>query len=184
MMRAVAPRGGHGLFGHQRRGLRQRAEDATGVKPAGAERAEDLVPVDVAGFQLRDGGVPAIGATQRGAHAEASLGEVEAVAHGAADAVVLHPGHALFDAALEHQVFHEAAHRVVGQRGHDGGVEPEAALQPARDVVLAAAFPDLEGAGGVDAAIARVEAQHHFAQGDAVPAAGFRRAQHELRHRE
>ena len=96
--------------------------------------------------------------------------------------VVLHPGDALFDAALEHQVFHQASHRVVGQRGHDGGVEAEAALQPARDVVLAAAFPHLERASGMDAAIARVEPQHHLAQGHAVPAAGFGGTQDELGH--
>ena len=103
----------------------------------------------VARLQLRDGRVPAIRAAQRGAHAKAALGEVEAVAHGAADAVVLDPLHALFDAALEHQVFDEAADGVVGKRRDDRRVETEAALQSARDVVFAAAFPDLEACGSV-----------------------------------
>jgi hypothetical protein len=61
----------------------------------------------------------------------------------------LTPGHALLDAALEHQVFHEAADGIVGERGDDGGVEAEAPLQPAGDVVLSAALPDLERARGV-----------------------------------
>ena len=42
--------------------------------------------------------------------------------------------------------------------------QAEAALEAARDVVLAAALPDLEGARGVDPALAGVEAQHHLAQ--------------------
>ena len=62
----------------------------------------------------------------------------------AADAVVLHPAHALLDAALQHQVLDEAADRVVGERRDDGGRQAEAAPQPARDVVLAAALPGLE----------------------------------------
>ena len=50
-------------------------------------------PIDVARFQLRDGGVPAIRASDRAANAEAALGEVEPVAHRAPDAVVGHPTH-------------------------------------------------------------------------------------------
>ena len=122
----------------------------------------------------------AVGAAERRADAEAALGEVEAVAHGAADAVVLHPPDALVDAALEHQVFDQAAHRVVGERRHDRGGQAEAAPQPARDVVLAAAFPHLERAGGVDAAVAGIEAQHHLAERHERPAALGRGAQREV----
>ena len=50
----------------------------------------------------------------------------------------------LVDAALVHQVFDQAADGVVGERGDDGGLEAEAAAQAAGDVVLAAAFPDVE----------------------------------------
>ena len=39
------------------RGLGERGEDAAGVEPAHAERAEEVVPVDVAGLELRRGGV-------------------------------------------------------------------------------------------------------------------------------
>ena len=128
--------------------------------------SQSMVP----GVELRDGGVAAIGAAERRADAEAALGEVEPVADRAADAVVLDPRHALLDAALEHQVFDEAADGVVRERGDDGGVEAEAALQPAGDVVLAAALPHLERARGVDAEVAGIEPQHDFAEGHAVPA--------------
>ena len=50
--------------------------------------------------------------------------------------------------------------------------QAEAALEAAGDVVFAAAFPDLERARGVHAALAGVEAQHHLAEADLVPAAG------------
>ena len=64
------------------------------------------------GFELRDRGVAAIGAAERRAHAEAALGEVETVAHGAADAVVRHPAQVrLVDAALVDQVLDQAADR-------------------------------------------------------------------------
>src|SRR5204862_1223019 len=49
----------------------KRGEDAAGVEPARA--GEDGVPIDVACFQLRDGGVSAIGAAECGAHAETAL---------------------------------------------------------------------------------------------------------------
>ena len=70
-------------------GVGERAEDSAGVEPARAVLAEDFVPVDVAGLELRDGGVAAIVGAQCGAHAEAAFGEVQAVACRAADAVML-----------------------------------------------------------------------------------------------
>ena len=42
--------------------------------------------------------------------------------------------------------------------------QAEALAQPARDVVFAAALPDLELARGADAALAGVEAEHDFAE--------------------
>ena len=94
----------------------KRAEDAAGVKPARALAAEDVVPIDLAGLQLRNRGMAAIRAAERGAHAEAALGEVQAVAHRAAHAVVRHPAHQrLIDAALVDQVLHQTPHRIVGE---------------------------------------------------------------------
>ena len=44
-------------------------------------------------------------------------------------------------------------------------------MQPAGDVVLAAAFPNLESATGVNAALTRIEPEHDFAQTHQIPAA-------------
>ena len=63
------------------RGVAQRGEDAAGVQPARAELAEDVVPVEIARLELAGGGVAAVRNADRAAHAEAALGEVQAVAH-------------------------------------------------------------------------------------------------------
>ena len=72
------------------------------------------------------------------------------------------------DAALQDEILEQPADVVVGERGADGGLEAEAAAQAAGDVVFAAAFPDPELARGADAALARVEPQHDFAQRNQV----------------
>src|SRR5437763_110830 len=167
--RAVAPRRLHRLGRDERRRLGERREDASGVEPARA--AEHRVPVDVARFQLRDRGVAAIGAAQPGADAESALGEIEPVARPAADAVVFDPAQPRHvAAALQHQLSHQAPHRVIDERGDDRGAHAERAAQSARDVVLAAAFPHLERAGGRHPAVAGIEAQHHLAQADQIVA--------------
>ena len=172
---AVPAGGRHRLRGDVRRRLAERREDAAAVEPAGAFAGEDLVPVDVARPQLADGGVAPVGAADGAADAEASLGEVEPVAHLAADTVVGDPAHVrLVDAALEHQVLDEPADRVVGQRRDDRGPQPEAAAQAAGDVVLAAALADLETPRGGDAALAGIQPEHDLAEGDEVPAAVLR----------
>ena len=56
------------------------------------------------------------------------------------------------------------------QRRHDRRAQAEAAPQPPRDVVLAAALPDPERAGVADPTLARIEAQHHLAERDDVVA--------------
>ncbi len=149
----------------------ERGEDAAGVEPARAVlRAEDGCPVEVAGFDLADGGVAAIGAARGGAQAESALSEVEAVAHGAADAVEGSPfEQGSVDAALENEVLDEAADGVVCQRRGDGGAQAEAAAQAAGYVVLAAAFPHGEVPRGVDAALAGIEAEHDFAEAESSP---------------
>ena len=171
--RAVLAGGVHGFCGDVGGGGGERGEDAAGVEPARAVLgAEDRVPVEVAGFDLADGGVAAVGAAGGGAQAEAALGEVEAVAHGAANAVVRDPSEqGGVDAALQDEVFDEAADGVVGEGGGDGGAQAEAAAEAAGDVVFAAALPDLEVARGVDAAFAGIEAKHDFAEAEAIPAA-------------
>src|SRR5262249_44713051 len=141
------------------------------MEPARALFAEDFLPIDLAGFELRDCSVAAIRAAQSCADSETALGKVQPIANGAANAVILHPTHQrLIHASLIDQVFQQAAHRIIGEGGHDGGLQAEAALEAASHVVLTSAFGDFKLAGGPDATIAGGEAQDDFAQGDQGPA--------------
>src|SRR5437763_1172195 len=167
--RAVLARRFHRFGRHGGRGLGERGENAAGMEPARA--AKDRVPIEIAGFELGDGGVAAVGAAERGARAESALGEVEAIARAPADAVVVDPAQpGEIAAALQHEVFDQAPNSVVDERSDDGGAHAEAAAQAARDVVLAAPLPHLERARGGYAAVAGIEPQHHFAEADQVVA--------------
>ena len=109
----------------------EHAVDAARVEPADAELAEEVVPVDVVRPELRRGGEATVADADGAADAEAALGEVQAVADGAADAVVVAPLDELrVDAALEDEVFDEAADLVVRERGDDRGAEAERARRP------------------------------------------------------
>src|SRR5262249_44840866 len=134
-------------------------------------------PVDVARRELRDGGVSAVGAADAGTDAEPALDEVQAVARFAADAVVLHPADVrLVDAALKDQILDAAPDRVVGECRNERGVESEAALETAGNVIFAAAFPGAERPRGMNARVSGIEAQHHFSERHEIPAASlFRR---------
>src|SRR5674476_1118141 len=68
----------------------------------------------------------------------------------------------------EDEVLDQAPDLVVGERGDHGGPQPERPAQAARDVVLSAALPGPERAGGADPALPRVEAEHHLTQRDGV----------------
>ena len=165
---AVPAGGGHRLLGDPGRGVRQPREDAAGVEPAGA-RGEDGVPVDVARPQLGHRCVGAVTDPEGSPDAEAAFHEVEAVASGAPDAVGHNPADERgVDSTLQDEVLGEAAHLVVHESRDDGRPQTEAAAQSPDDVVLATTLPDLEGTGGADPALARVEAQHHLAEGDHV----------------
>ena len=103
------------LDGGLRGRLGERGVDAARVEPADAELAEEVVPVDVVRPELRRGGEATVADADGAADAEAALGEVQAVADGAADAVVVAPLDELrVDAALEDEVFDEAADIVDG----------------------------------------------------------------------
>ena len=157
-------------------GFGKGCEDAARVEPADAERAEEVFPVEVAGLDLRGGGVAAVRDADSATDAEATLGEVEAVTDRAADAVVLAPLDEVgVHSALHHEVFEQAADFVVDERRAHRGAQVEALAEPAGDVVFAAAFPDLELARGAHAAFARVEAEHDFTEGDLVEGAFLRR---------
>ena len=95
--------------------------------------------------------------------------KVQPVAHRAAHAVKRHPlDEFRVHAALQNKILDQPPDLVVGERGANGGLEAEAAAQAAGDVVFAAAFPDLEFAGRADAAFARIEPEHDFAQRNQV----------------
>src|SRR5262245_18220418 len=144
------------------------------MEPARSFVRENLVPVHVARLQLGDCGVAAVGAASRRTYTEAAFGEIQSVAHAAADAVILHPFDVVeIDSALQHQVFDQTPHRIVGQGRHYSGLHPKRTPQAARDVVLAAAFPGSKMPRRADAHVAWIEAKHHFAQADQIPAAPF-----------
>src|SRR4029077_20914675 len=129
-------------------------------------------PIDFTLFQVGDGGVAAVVGTEGGAYSESALGEIEAVAGGAADAIVLDPANeGLVDAALIDEILEQAAYGIIGEGGDHGSVQAEAAFESAHDIVFAAAFADFERARGGDALFGGVEANHDFAEADQVPAA-------------
>ena len=66
-------------------------EDAAGVEPARPERAEEVVPVDVAGRSWLAAVWPRSETPTAPRMPKPALGEVEPVADGAADAVEGHP---------------------------------------------------------------------------------------------
>src|SRR6185369_6632402 len=113
------------------------------------EFAEQVVPVDVTRTELAHRGVATVGDADRTADTEAALGEVEPVTGDPANPVVADPAdQRRVDPALQDEILDQAADLVVHQRGHHGRAQPEATAQPAGHVVLAAALPDGELAGG------------------------------------
>ena len=145
--------------------LRERGEDPAGVKPPDTDRTEDMPPVDVARLELAGRRVAPVGHAHRPTDAEAPLREIEAVANGAADAVVGSPldevgGHA----PLHDEVFDEVADLIVNEGCDDRGLQAKALPQAAGHVVFAAPFPGIEVTGRADATLARVEAEHDLAE--------------------
>src|SRR5206468_4185067 len=125
------------------------------------------LPIDLTRVHLRHRGVTAVRASEGGAYAETSLGEIEAVTRATADAVVSNPADpGEVDSALQHEIFDQPADGIVDQRGDDGRAQAEAAAKTTGHVVLATAFPHLKRAGGGHATLSRVEAQHHLAEAD------------------
>ena len=111
-----------GLKGESGGCLGERGEDSAGVKPAHPEGAEDMIPIEVAGFELAGGGVAAVGIAQGAPDAEPAFGEIKAVANGPADAVVLAPFDEVGrDAALHNEVLDQVADFVVDEGGRNGG---------------------------------------------------------------
>jgi hypothetical protein len=116
--------------------------------------------------------VASIRASESAANAEAALGEIEPVANGPSHAVVAHPVHQrLIHTALINQILQQTAHGIIDKCRDNGSFQTETTLQAASYVVFAAAFINVEPARGRDSSVTRIEAQHHFAEGDKVPPA-------------
>ena len=96
----------------------QRRENAAGVQPAHADLAEDVVPIEITGFELAGGGIATVRNAHRAAHAETALGEIQPVADRAAHAVERHPlDEVRVHAALQNEILQQPADVVVGERG-------------------------------------------------------------------
>src|ERR1043165_7639910 len=97
----------HRLARDSRSRSRECAENSTRMKPASAFSSEDLIPINIARLQLRDGGMTAIRTTGRGANSVATFRKVQAIAYGSPDAIELNPVQMrLVHAALIDQILH------------------------------------------------------------------------------
>src|SRR5439155_2423151 len=98
-------------------------ENAASVEPACGEFAEDVVPIEIAGFELAGGGVAAVGNSYRAAHAKTALGKIQAVPRGAPDTVVGDRFDELcIHASLQDEILQQTADVVVGKSSADGGL--------------------------------------------------------------
>src|SRR6476660_3228386 len=112
----------HSFFDKARRRIRQSRKDAAGVKPANSLFAEDLVPIKIAGLELRCGCETTVGDANSAADTKSALREVKAVADSTTNTIVRTP----FDvrsihAALQNEIFDQVAHLVVCESGRDRG---------------------------------------------------------------
>src|SRR5690606_32692933 len=118
-------------------GFRKSGVDASGVEPADAEFAEDMIPVDVARLDLRGGRVATVWNADGAADAKAAFGEIEAVANRATDAVILTPEDEVGgNATLHDEVLDEVADFVVDEGRDHGRLQVEALPQAAGRVVF------------------------------------------------
>src|SRR5262245_14514449 len=123
-----------------------------------------MLPIDISRFQLRYGGVTPVRTTQWSPHAEAPLREIQPVPNRAANSIELHPSNqrAIHAAVADHPL-DQPSDRVLGERGDDCGIQSETAREAPRYVVFSAAFPRAELPSRMDAVLAWIETQHHFA---------------------
>ena len=149
--------------------LRQSGVNPAGVQPAHTQGAKNIIPIHIAGLQLRNGGVAPVRGADSAANAVAPLHKVQSVAHTAADAVKGHPAdQGGIYPALEDQILQQVTHLILCKSSDHAGAHSKAAAQPAGHIILAAALPSTEGAGSLDPSLARVQAQHDLAQRNLV----------------
>src|SRR5580704_4940024 len=134
--------------------------------------SEDLVPVEIAGLQLRNRRMSAVIGPGGRANSKAAFRKIQPIARPASNAIVGHPANvSLIYSTLIQHVLQQPPHRVVRERRNDCRVHAEASLQPARDVIFPTAFTHLETARGRNPPIPRIESNHHLAQTNQVPSA-------------
>src|ERR1700757_1327746 len=142
------------------------------MKPAGPLFPEYRFPVDFSRLQRRDGGVAAIGAAKCRSYSKPAFREIQTVADGSANAVVIHPSNQRrIDSSLANQVLQERTDGIPCKSSHERGFESKASLQPSRNVVFPASFADCEVTRGPHPILPGIKTQHHFAQADKVPTA-------------
>ena len=147
------------------RGFRQGRKNAAGVKPSHANRAKEMIPVNVARLQLARGSVASVGHAHSTAHPEPSLCEIESIANRPSDAVVGSPHQKVcVHASLHDKVFDEMADLVIDKGRHHSRLEAKALPEATGNVVFAPSFPHLKMSGRADAALAGIEAKHHLAE--------------------
>ena len=163
--------------------LRERRIDAASVKPPDAERPEDVVPIDLPCDKLTRGGMPPVRHPNRASDSESALGEVEAIARLAPNAVEGCPSNeGSVHAPLQNKVFDEPPDLVIGKASNNGRPLVETPAQPADDVVLAAPFPNPKGTSRSDPSLAGIETQHHLTECHRVVAAVVRAARRKANH--
>src|SRR5258708_4824661 len=97
----------------------------------------------------------AIRTPQGRTNAKSALGEIQAVTGSTSHTVVIYPAQQRWvHSTLVDEVLNKPADRVVCQSGYHRGIQAETSLQPARDVVLAAALVHVEPAGSRDPPVA------------------------------
>src|SRR6476660_5022859 len=96
------------------------------MEPARSALAEDLFPIDLAGFKLGNRCVPAVGTSLSSAYPETALREIQPISYFASDAIVFHPSHhRLVHAALVEQILKETPDCIVSNRRDNGSLEPK-----------------------------------------------------------
>src|SRR5215510_4832178 len=112
----------------------------------------------------------AIRASTRGPQPESSFGEVEADPRIASNAVEVAPDNmGSIHATLHDEILDEPAQIVPRQSCHHCGALAPALAHSARDVVLTTTLPHLKVARITHASGSGIEAQHHLAEGSAIP---------------
>ena len=116
------------------------------MEPANSKLAENILPVDIADFELRRCGIAPVGNSECAPDAVAPLGEIETVTHGSAYSVIFHPFYqGGINSALKHKVLNKTADFIIGKGGNRRRFQTEASSQTSCNVVFSAALPDTEG---------------------------------------